>query len=149
MTPDQIDEVQKSFAVVAPSADAVAEMFYARLFEIDPALRPLFKGDMKAQGRKLTQMLATAVNGLSKLEAIVPAVQALGVRHAGYGVSERDYDTVGQALLWTLERGLGSGFTPQLRESWVAAYGLLADTMKSAARAGHAPPAGPALHQSG
>ncbi len=149
MTPDQIDEVQKSFAVVAPSADAVAEMFYARLFEIDPALRLLFKGDIKAQGRKLTQMLATAVNGLTKLEAIVPAVQALGVRHAGYGVSERDYDTVAQALLWTLERGLGPGFTPQVRASWVAAYGLLADTMKAAARASHAAPVGPALQQSG
>jgi hemoglobin-like flavoprotein len=134
MTPLQIQHVQHSFAVVAPIAEAVAETFYARLFDLDPALKPLFKGDMSEQGRKLMQVIATAVNGLDRLDAIVPAVQALGVRHAGYGVTERSYDTVGNALLWTLEQGLGENFTPEVRESWIAAYAVIADTMKAAAR---------------
>jgi hemoglobin-like flavoprotein len=149
MTPFQIQQVESSFATVAPVSDSAAETFYSRLFEIDPSLQPLFKGDMKAQGRKLMQMISTAVNGLGKLETIVPAVQALGARHAAYGVAERDYDTVGQALLWTLEQRLGTGFTPEVRDSWAAAYGLLADTMKSAARSGNAPPERSAARESG
>jgi hemoglobin-like flavoprotein len=141
MTPLQIKQVQSSFAAVAPIAEAAAGMFYTRLFELDPALRKLFKGDMSAQGRKLMQMITAAVDGLGQLETIVPVVQALGVRHAKYGVAERDYDTVASALLWTLEQGLGAGFTPEVRESWAAALGLLADTMKSAARKHTAPAA--------
>lgn len=134
MTPSQIDDVRKSFAAVTPIADQAASLFYGRLFELDPSLKRLFKHDMTEQGRKLMQMISVAVNGLDRLDTIVPAVQALGVRHAGYGVAERDYDTVGGALLWTLEQGLGAGFTVEVRNSWVAAYGLLAETMKSAAR---------------
>ena len=97
-------------------------------------MRTLFSGDIAAQSEKLMQMIGTAVHGLDQLETIVPTVQALGIRHAGYGVSEADYETVGAALLWTLEQGLGPNFTPEVAEAWAAAYTLLADTMKTAAR---------------
>ena len=98
MTPDQITLVQESFKSVAPIKETAAELFYGRLFELDPDVRALFKGDMKEQGRKLMTMIATAVNGLTKLDSIVPAVQDLGVRHVGYGVKPEDYDTVAAAL---------------------------------------------------
>ena len=140
MTPAQIHLVKNSFELVAGQPEIVAELFYERLFQLEPKLRPLFKGDMAEQGRLLMQMIATAVRPLEKLYAIVPAVQALGVRHAGYGVKEADYDTVGSALMWTLEKGLGSNFTPDTREAWVATYTLLAGVMKGAAY-----PASPAL----
>jgi nitric oxide dioxygenase len=134
MTPAQIDEVKRSFVLIVPIADQAGISFYTRLFEIDPSLRSLFKSDIEAQSKKLMQMIAIAVNGLDRLETIVPAVQALGARHAAYGVADAHYDTVGSALLWTLEQGLGSAFTPKAREAWTAAYLLLADTMKAAAR---------------
>src|SRR4051794_34899678 len=134
MTPDQIAAVQKSFSAVLPIADQAGIMFYERLFAIDPRLRTLFSGDIAAQSEKLMQMIGTAVYGLYKPETITPTVRALGARHAGYGVSEADYETVGAALLWTLEQGLGPNFTPEMAEAWTAAYTLLADTMKTAAR---------------
>jgi hemoglobin-like flavoprotein len=125
--------VQTSFAQVRPIADAAAALFYTRLFELDPTLRPLFKGDMKEQGRKLMDMLTLAVKGLDRPEALLPALTALGRRHAGYGVNKHDYETVGEALLWTLEQGLGPSFTPDIREAWAALYRLVADTMREAA----------------
>ena len=134
MTPAQIDMVKQSFAQVAPIADEAGALFYNRLFTLDPSLQGLFKEDIGVQSRKLMQMLATAVNGLDKLETIAPAVQALGARHVRYGVTEAHYDTVAAALLWTLEQGLGAGFAPQVREAWVAAYAILAGAMKAAAR---------------
>jgi len=134
VTPAQINTVRTSFAAVLPIADQAGMLFYQRLFTVDPSLRPLFKGDIEAQSRTLMRMIATAVNGLDRLETIVPAVQALGVRHAGYGVAEADYQTVGDALLWTLEQGLGPAFTPEVSEAWAAAYTVLAETMKAAAR---------------
>ena len=134
MTPSQIDAVQKSFSAVLPIADQAGIMFYERLFETDPRLRSLFSGDIAAQSEKLMQMIGTAVYGLYQLDTIVPTVRALGIRHARYGVSEADYQTVGAALLWTLEQGLGSDFTPEVAQAWAAAYALLADTMKAAAR---------------
>ena len=121
--------VQNSFAQVRPIADAAAALFYRRLFELDPTLRPLFKGDMEEQGRKLMEMIGLAVKGLDRPEALLPALAALGRRHAGYGVEERHYETVGEALLWTLEQGLGPSFTPEVREAWTALYGFVADTM--------------------
>ena len=133
MTPEQKRLVQTSFAKVAPIADAAAAMFYARLFEIDPALKPLFTTDITEQGRKLMRMLGTAVNGLDRLDALVPVVQQLGVRHKQYGVMDEHYDTVAAALLWTLERGLGPDFTPDVKEAWVAVYTVLASTIKQAA----------------
>ncbi|MDX2162190.1 MAG: globin family protein [bacterium] len=133
MTADQIALVKSTFAAVAPNAPAVARLFYGRLFEIAPHYRALFKADMDEQGKKLMQILAVAVNSLENLPAIVPAVQALGQRHVGYGVQAADYQTVGAALLWTLEQGLGEGFTPEVKAAWAATYTLLADTAVSGA----------------
>src|SRR5215467_950222 len=107
LTTRQIELVQNSFAQVAPIADTAAQLFYGHLFELDPSLRSMFKGDMKEQGRKLMQMLSVAVHALDNLEGIIPAVQALGQRHVGYGVTMEHYTIVGDALLWTLEKGLG------------------------------------------
>ena len=134
MTPEQVQLVKTSFASVLPIAERAGMMFYDRLFELDPTLRPMFKGEMSEQNRALMRMIASAVNGLDRLETIVPTVQALGVRHAGYGVVDAHYQTVGEALLWTLQQGLGDGFTPEVAEAWTTAYDLLAGTMQSAAR---------------
>jgi hemoglobin-like flavoprotein len=133
MTPEQIQLVQTSFAAVAPIAEQAGVMFYDRLFTVDPSLRPLFRGDVAEQGRTLMKMIGVAVGGLDKLDTIVPAVQALGVRHAGYGVTSGHYDTVAATLLWTLDQGLGDGFTPEVEAAWIAAYTLLATTMQQAA----------------
>ncbi len=133
MTPIQIELVKSSWAKVAPIADDAAALFYGRLFELDPELKSLFKSDMKEQGRKLMAMLNTAVNSLDKVETIVPAVQDMGRRHVDYGVKDQDYDTVGAALLWTLEQGLGEGFTEEVKAAWVDTYTLVATTMKAAA----------------
>ncbi|WP_455205319.1 globin family protein [Kaarinaea lacus] len=133
MTPEQKNLVQSTFKDVVPIADTAAKLFYSRLFELDPELKSLFKGDMEEQGRKLMQIIATAVNGLDKLEEIVPVVESLGRRHAGYGVTDEDYGTVGAALLWTLQQGLDGKFTPEVEEAWTVVYTLLADTMKGAA----------------
>ncbi len=127
MTPAQVSLVKSSFERAATQPAIVADLFYTRLFELEPKLRLLFKGDMVEQGRKLMQMIAIAVRSLD--------VQALGVRHAGYGVQDADYDTVGSALLWTLEEGLGADFTPATKEAWTATYTLLAGLMKDAAHA--------------
>jgi hemoglobin-like flavoprotein len=136
MTPQQIRIVQSTWPSVVPIKDVAARLFYARLFELDPTLEPLFKSDLREQGTKLMQVLDAAVNGLSRFEHIAAAIQALGRRHAGYGVKEAHYDLVGDALLWTLDRGLGPAFTPVVREAWAAVYAALAHTMKSAAAAG-------------
>lgn len=133
MTPEQLVLVKESWAMVVPIKEQAAELFYGKLFELDPALKPMFKGNMQEQGRKLTAMINTAVNGLDRLEAIVPAVQDLGRRHVAYGVKDSHYDTVGTALIWTFEKGLGPVFTPACKEAWVSVYGVLAGTMKSAA----------------
>jgi nitric oxide dioxygenase len=133
MTPEQIALIRTSFAQVLPIADAAAALFYDRLFTLDPSLRPLFRGDLKAQGRALMGMIRVVVNGLDRLDQIVPAVQNLGRRHAGYGVKDEHYATVASALLWTLEQGLGPAFTPETREAWTQAYTLLAVTMQTAA----------------
>jgi hemoglobin-like flavoprotein len=141
MTPDQKHLVRSSFAKVAPIAPAAAAMFYDHLFGLDPGLRPLFHGDMEEQGRKLMAMIATAVANLDTLDAIVPAVRNLGRRHAAYGVRNADYDTVAEALLWTLERGLGSEFDDATRGAWTQCYGILAAEMKSAAQGAERDPA--------
>ena len=135
MTPDQKALVQGSFAQVVPISEQAAELFYGRLFELDPALRALFKSDMREQGKKLMQTLGYCVSKLDQLEEILPAVQALGKKHVAYGVAEADYDTVGSALLWTLEKGLGAAFTPAVKEAWTTVYVTLSGAMKAAARA--------------
>jgi hemoglobin-like flavoprotein len=127
--------VRTSFAKVAPNADVAAAMFYDRLFTIDPDLRPLFKGDMANQRRLLMAMITTAVNNLHQLDQILPGARSLGQRHAGYGVKDADYDTVGSALLGTLEEALGNEFTPEVRAAWTACYQTLAGEMKAATAA--------------
>jgi hemoglobin-like flavoprotein len=129
MTPDQIKAIQASFAKVAPISEQAAALFYGRLFEIAPSLKPLFRGDMQEQGRKLMATLAVVVKGLSNLETILPAASALAKRHVGYGVTAANYAPVGEALLWTLERGLGAQWTPELAAAWTAAYGVLSEFM--------------------
>lgn len=135
LTTEDISMIKDSWAKVVPIADTAAGLFYGKLFELDPGLRPMFKGDMTEQGQKLMQMIGVAVDNLDKLDEIVPAVQDLGVRHLEYGVKTSHYDTVGAALLWTLGQGLGDGFTPDVKSAWTEVYTLLATTMKDAARA--------------
>jgi hemoglobin-like flavoprotein len=130
MTPRQIDLVQHTFALVKPMAAAASEMFYARLFQLDPSLRSMFRNDMSKQGQMLMSMIGAAVAGLRNLESLSPVVRQLGARHVNYGVQPEHYDTVGVALLWTLEQGLGDDFTPEVRDAWAAAYGLLSEVMQ-------------------
>ena len=132
-TPQQVQLVKRTFAKIAPIAEQAADLFYGRLFEIAPQVRPLFKGDIKAQGRKLMSTIALAVGSLQKLPELVPVVQDLGRRHAGYGAKDEHYDIVAEALLWTLDKALGPDFTPDVKEAWISVYTTLADTMKSAA----------------
>lgn len=133
MTPEQKALVQQTFTQVLPISEQAAAMFYDRLFQLDPSLRPLFKSDIKEQGKKLMQMIGYCVSKLNTLDEIVPAVKDLGRKHAGYGVKNDAYQTVGAALLWTLERGLGPAFTPDVKAAWAEVYGVLASTMQAGA----------------
>ena len=133
MTPEDQTLVRESFDKLVPIAPQAAALFYDRLFMLDPSLKPLFKGDMAEQGRRLMKMIGTAVANLDKLETIVPAVEDLGRRHATYGVQPAHYDTVATALLWTLGQGLGSAFTPPVEAAWTEAYTILATVMKDTA----------------
>ena len=134
MTPRDIALVQSSWRQVQPIAAQAAAMFYGRLFLLDPSVRPLFRGDLREQGTKLMSMISVAVNALARIETLVPAVQALGRRHAGYGVQDRHYDTVEAALIWTLGEGLGEAFSAETEQAWRTAYAVLASTMKEASR---------------
>lgn len=132
MTPEQKDLVQASFAKVVPIADQAAILFYDELFNQDPSLRSLFPDDMTEQRRKLMATLATTVSHLRNWDAIASAVQALGQRHVAYGVKSSDYDTVGAALIATLEKGLGDAFTTEVREAWIACYVAISAEMMGA-----------------
>ena len=134
MTPERIEIVQSTWQQVKPIADQAAELFYGRLFELDPSLKSLFKGDMKEQGKKLMQTLNVAVTSLTKLDTIIPAIETLGRRHVGYGVPDESYATVGEALLWTLEKGLGDAFTDDAREAWTETYVTLSNVMLDASK---------------
>jgi hemoglobin-like flavoprotein len=134
MTNEQIKLVQESFKQVAPIAETAAQLFYARLFELDPKLELLFKGNLTEQGRKLMEMLGLAVNALNRMEQLLPVVRSLGTRHVVYGVADKDYETVGRALLWTLRKGLGEAFTPDVEAAWTNVYATLASAMQSGAR---------------
>lgn len=133
MTPEQLQLIRSSFAKVAPIKDQAAALFYGRLFELDPSLRPLFKGDMAAQGAKLMVALGAVVASLDRLARILPAIRQLGRQHAAYGVRPDHYATVGEALIWTLQQAQGADFTPALRRAWTDAYGRLAWAMIAAA----------------
>ncbi len=129
MTPTQVSLVQSSFAKVVPIADTAAALFYDRLFTIAPSVKQMFKGDMAEQGRKLMTTLAVVVNGLTSLDAILPAAKALALRHTGYGVKPSHYASVGEALLWTLEKGLGNAWNAETASAWAGAYSTLSGFM--------------------
>ena len=133
MTPAEVNLVKLTWSRVVPIKDTAAGLFYNRLFELDPSVRPLFKGDISEQGSKLMATLNTVVGSLNQLDDVVPVAQQLAVRHVRYGVKPEHYDTVGAALLWTLERGLGAGFTSDVKQAWTSAYTTLAGAMKAAA----------------
>jgi hemoglobin-like flavoprotein len=134
LSDDQKQVVQQTWAQVVPIADTAAGLFYDRLFELDPSLQRLFKAtDMQEQRRKLMQTLGVAVNGINRLDHLVPVLEELGRRHVQYGVKEQSYAAVGEALLWTLERGLGEAFTPFARDAWAETYSLVSGVMRSAA----------------
>lgn len=132
MDAQQIELVRTSYAKVVPIAGTAATLFFSRLFKLDPELEPLFKSDLTEQGVKLIKMIGMAVKGLDSLDSLSLMVGAIGVRHVGYGVKDSDYDTVGDALIWTLEQGLGDEFTPELKDAWVQAYAILAGAMQTA-----------------
>ena len=129
MTPEQIKLVQQSFARLAPISEAAAVLFYGRLFEIAPTVKSMFPADMTEQRRKLMAMLAAVVSGLGNLPSILPAASALARRHVSYGARAEHYPVVGAALLWTLEKGLGENWTPEVADAWSAAYETLSRYM--------------------
>ena len=134
MNNQQIVLVQNTFEKVEPIAQQTGELFYQRLFEMDPTIRPLFKGDIKTQALMLMTVIGLAVRGLDRPQSVQEAVSALGSRHSGYGVGNADYNTFGAALIWALEQSMGSEFTPEVKEAWVEAYGVLSDAMKKATK---------------
>lgn len=134
MSPEQIELVQTSWEKVKPISEQAAGLFYGKLFELDPSLQSLFKGDMKEQGKKLMATLNLAVASLTKLDTILAAVQDLGRRHVKYGVPLSSYDTVGEALLWTLGQGLGDDFTDETREAWTLTYVTISSVMIEASK---------------
>ncbi len=131
LTAHQKNLIQDSFAKVEPIAEQAAEIFYNKLFEFDPALKPLFKGDIKSQGRKLMAALKLAVRGLDDLDSLVPVLQNMAAKHVEYGVKVDDYTPVGNALIHTLKTGLGPAFTPELKDAWVEVYQVMATVMRS------------------
>ena len=133
MDAKDIELVQSSFSKVAPIADKAAELFYGRLFEIAPQVRPMFAEDVTEQGKKLMTTLGVVVNGLKNLDAIIPVAQQLAVRHNDYGVTSDHYKPVGEALIWTLSQGLGDEFTPDVEAAWTHAYETLSSVMIEAA----------------
>ena len=135
MTPDQKKLVQATWSQVVPIADQAASMFYDRLFQTDPSARALFgKTDMAQQRKKLLQVLSVAIAGLDHLEQLVPTVEDLGRRHMRYGVTDAHYGSVGSALLWTLEKGLGAAWTPDAAAAWTEVYGILSGVMRQASQ---------------
>lgn len=132
MTPEQISLVQESYRTIAPIKEAVGSLFYERLFTLDPDLKKLFRRDMGDQSRELLNMIGQVVDGLDNPDEVLPVARRLGARHAGYGVEPEHYDTVGEALLWTLALILGDELDDETRQAWTAAYGLLSAAMQEA-----------------
>jgi hemoglobin-like flavoprotein len=134
MSPEQMTLIRDTWRQVGPIADTAAALFYDRLFELDPDVRVLFRGtDMARQHAALVQAITAVVDGLDRFDKLVPNIEALGRRHNAYGVTDRHYDTVGEALLWTLEKGLGDAWTPEAADAWTEAYGAISHIMRNAA----------------
>jgi hemoglobin-like flavoprotein len=134
MTPRQIALVRQSWVKVQPIADDAAKIFYERLFEIEPSLRSMFRGDMAEQGRKLMSMLSVVIHALERIDSLA-SLQDLAARHATYGLKPEHYERIREALLWTLGKGLGRSFDPEVREAWLSFYARLAGRMQAGARA--------------
>ena len=135
--------VQQSWQLVLPIRDVAAELFYTKLFELDPSLKSLFKGNMKEQSAKLMTMIGVAVANLERPDTLMPVLRGLGARHGGYGVRDHHYDTVAAALIDTLQRGLGYAFTPEVKSAWIDVYGVLSNAMKAASAAASAATSNP------
>jgi hemoglobin-like flavoprotein len=133
LAPQDIALVRLSFARALPFKDAVADLFYDRLFQVAPDVRALFPADLREQKRKLMTMIATAVGALNDLQGLVPAIKDLGARHVTYGATTAHYEVVGDVLLWTLEHALRADFTPDIRAAWAKVYGVLSATMQAGA----------------
>ena len=131
MTPDQKELVIRSWAQVKVIGEQAAELFYKKLFELDPSLKRLFHSDMADQGKRLIVMIDAAINKLDDIPALIPVLEQLGKRHHEYGVKNTDYETVASALIWTLAQGLGDAFTKDVKKAWVIVYSLIAQTMKN------------------
>ena len=136
MTPEQVKLIRLTFVQVMDRKSETGRLFYERLFSIAPETRAMFRSDMDAQSQKLLDTLALAIASLRDLPSLVAMLEALALRHVGYGVQEKQYDAVGAALLWTLERVLGPAFTPEARDAWATLYGTVADVMRNAAKKG-------------
>jgi hemoglobin-like flavoprotein len=135
MDAKQIELVQRTFEErVRPIAQEVGEIFYLRLFEMEPSLKPLFKGDIKRQGQMLMTAIGLAIQSLDQPDKVAIATKDLGVRHAGYGVQPGYYNIFGAALIWALEQVMGPDFTPEVKEAWGEAYAILAKAMRQATR---------------
>ena len=133
ITPQQKELLQKTWTMVVPIADTAAELFYGRLFELEPEYRSMFKNDMSEPGQMLMKTINIAVEALDDVEPLIPVLKQMGADHAGYGVKDRDYNVVGAALLWTLEQGLGDAFNDEVKYAWGAVYEVLATVMKQGA----------------
>ena len=133
MTPQQIELVKKTWVMVVPISEKAAELFYGRLFELEPSYKAMFKNDMTEQGKKLMKTINLAVTALDDVEPLIPTLKQMGANHVMYGVKDRDYNVVGASLLWTLEQGLGDVFTDEVRNAWGAVYDVLASVMKEGA----------------
>lgn len=134
MPPYYIELIRTSFDQVELIADLVAELFYRRLYQLDPTLKPLFRNDMTIQNRKLMKVLHIVVNSLDRLDKLVPAVESLGRRHATYNVSDEHFTIAGAALLWALEQALGDTWTPSTEAAWTEAYELVSDVLRTSMR---------------
>ncbi len=135
MTPQQETLIRETWRQVSPIAEAAAEMFYSRLFEIEPAARELFHAtDMARQRRAVIEALTFVVEELEKPEALLPVLHDLGRRHAAYGLRDTHFEAVGAALLWTLAQGLGPAWSPKAEAAWTEAYGMIAGAMREGAR---------------
>ena len=133
MKPDQVTSITHSFQQLLPTEDALAALFYARLFALDPTLMPLFGTDMRAQGRKFTDMLRVIVAGLDEQHLLLGSLQEQGRQHRAFGVRAEHYATVGAALLWAIEQMLQQRYTAEVAQAWSALYLLVATTMQEAA----------------
>ena len=130
MTPDDIAQVQESWRKIEPVKEIAAELFYTRLFELDPPLRMVCGDDMMDRRKRFTQVVSATVRGLARVDMLLPAVREFGMRHPLPGEIEQHHANVASALLWMLEKALRKDFTPEVKAAWIKAYGMLSLTIR-------------------